>query len=53
LDCEASDSAGVVKLVSEEPFEFTDYLNFFEFVAVLWKSGQLKPDEIEDLFRYY
>jgi len=53
LDCEASDSAGVVKLVSEEPPEFTDYLNFFEFVAVLWKSGQLKPDEIEDLFRYY
>jgi hypothetical protein len=28
-------------------------LNFFKFVAVLKKSGQLKQQEIEDLFGYY
>ncbi len=33
--------------------ELSDYLNFFEFVAVLKKSGQLKQQEIEDLFGYY
>lgn len=33
--------------------ELSDYLNFFEFVAVLKKSGQLKHEEIEDLFGYY
>ena len=47
------ESPSVDKLVIEEPAEFTDYLNFFEFVAVLGKSGQLKENEIEDLFRYY
>ena len=39
--------------MTDEPSEFTDYLNFFEFVAVLEKSGQLKSNEIEDLFHYY
>jgi gamma-glutamylcyclotransferase (GGCT)/AIG2-like uncharacterized protein YtfP len=53
LDCDADDSPEIRRLISEEPPEFTDYLNFFEFVAVLGKSRQLKPDEIEDLFRYY
>jgi hypothetical protein len=53
LDCDADDSAEIRRLISQEPPGFTDYLNFFEFVAVLGKSGQLKPDEIEDLFRYY
>ena len=52
LDCE-QDSADIETLVSEEPGEFTDYLNFFEFVAVLQKSGQLTTEQIEDLFRYY
>jgi len=33
--------------------ELSDYLNFFEFVAVLKKSGQLKQEEVEDLFGYY
>jgi hypothetical protein len=40
-------------LVSDEPAEFTDYLNFFEFVAILANSKQLKPNEIEDGFGYY
>jgi len=38
---------------SEEPREFTDYLKFFELVAVLQKSGQLTTEQIEDLFGYY
>jgi hypothetical protein len=53
LDCEGGQSAAIEKLVSEEPAEFSDYLNFFEFVAVLRKSGQLTQEEIEDLFHYY
>jgi len=53
LDCEGGQSAAIDKLVSEETAEFSDYLNFFEFVAVLRKSGQLTQEEIEDLFHYY
>jgi len=53
LDCEGNQSAAIDKLVSEEPAEFTDYLNFFEFVAVLRKARQLTQQEIEDLFCYY
>ena len=53
LDCDKGDSPEINKLVDEESQRFTDYLNFFEFVAVLGKSGQLKQGEIEDLFRYY
>lgn len=32
---------------------FVDYLNFFEFVASLWKMGQLTPREIAMIFEYY
>ena len=53
LDSETADSSEVDRLMGEEPPEFTDYLNFFEFVALLGKSRQLKSNEIEDLFRYY
>ena len=53
LDIRAPDSSEVDGLVREEPPDFTDYLNFFEFVAILGKSRQLKSGEIEDLFRYY
>lgn len=51
-----SDSAEVVKvneLVSREKPEFTDYLNFFEYVAILRESKQLGDQEIYDLFNYY
>ena len=30
-----------------------DYLNFFEFVASLWKLGQLRKGEVEMMFEYY
>jgi hypothetical protein len=53
LDCEENDSADITKLVREEPSNFSDYLNFFEFVAVLQNSRQLRKAEIEDLFGYY
>jgi hypothetical protein len=32
---------------------FVDYLNFFEFVASLWKMGQLREGEISMIFEYY
>ena len=32
---------------------FVDYLNFFEFIASLWKLGQLSETEIAMLFEYY
>lgn len=32
---------------------FVDYLNFFEFIASLWKLGQLDIDEVAMLFEYY
>lgn len=32
---------------------FVDYLNFFEFIASLWKLGQLRLHEVAMLFRYY
>lgn len=30
-----------------------DFFNFFEFIAVLWKLGQLKIKEIKFMFEYY
>jgi hypothetical protein len=30
-----------------------DYLNFFEFIASLWKLGQLDIEEVAILFEYY
>ena len=41
LDCDSSESPVVEELVRSESKEFTDYLNFFEFIAVLSKSKQL------------
>ncbi len=32
---------------------FVDYLNFFEFVASLWKMGQLGLHEVAMIFEYY
>jgi hypothetical protein len=53
LDCEAVDLPEIGNLVENESPEFTDYLNFFEFVAVLKNSRQLTEREIDDLFGYY
>ena len=33
--------------------ELIDYLNFFEFIASLWKLGQLPLREIQMMFQYY
>ncbi len=52
LDCEA-DQEQVNELVLRGQANFTDYLNFFEFVAFLGYKNQLTQEEIEDLFGYY
>jgi hypothetical protein len=52
LDCDENASPEI-KTPDEQESGFSDYLNFFEFVAVLEKSGQLTSGEIEDLFGYY
>jgi hypothetical protein len=52
LDC-AADSDEVKQLVAQEDFQFTDYLNFFEFIAFLKATKQLGDSEVEDLFGYY
>lgn len=43
----------VSKMVVGEAGEFTDYLNFFEFVGILTMRGQLDEQEVIDLFHYY
>ena len=53
LDCDGGESPAVEELVRSESKEFTDYLNFFEFVAVLGKSKQLAKGGVEDLFGFY
>ncbi|HKU75727.1 MAG TPA: hypothetical protein VJR02_17580 [Pyrinomonadaceae bacterium] len=52
LDC-VKDSDSVNEIVITEEAAFTDYLNFFEFIAFLKSSKQLKDSEIEALFGYY
>ena len=52
LDC-LMDSDHVNEIVIREEANFTDYLNFFEFIAFLNASKQLKNSEIEVLFGYY
>jgi hypothetical protein len=52
LDCPAG-SEDVNKLVNDESPEFTDYLNFFEYIAFLRNAKQLHDSEVHDLFGYY
>ena len=52
LDCR-NDLDSVNEIVIREEADFTDYLNFFEFIAFLKTSKQLKSSEIEALFGYY
>lgn len=33
--------------------ELDDYLNFFEFIASLWKMEQLSLDQVKMIFEYY
>lgn len=53
LDCEKKGSSAVSDLVSGQEADFTDYLNFFEFIGYLEKTKQLKGDDIEALFGFY
>lgn len=52
LDC-LNDMDLVNEIVIREESSFTDYLNFFEFIAFLKTSKQLKDSEIDALFGYY
>jgi len=52
LDNEEVGSPEISKLVSQEKPEWTDYLNFFELVAYLQKSKQMKKNDVDALFRY-
>jgi len=52
LDC-IKNLDSVNEIVLREEPAFTDYLNFFEFIAFLRSSKQLKDSEIDVLFGYY
>lgn len=52
LDC-SSDDAAVKDLVEREGQEFTDYLNFFELVAILIEAKQISKSDGLSLFRYH
>lgn len=52
LDC-SEDSDEVNQTVTREDPRFTDYLNFFEYIAFLKDSKQLQVSEVEGLFGYY
>lgn len=53
LDCGVQDSAQIAQVVDKEEPEFTDYLNFFEFVSYLIRRGELDDEDVEALFAYY
>ncbi len=53
LDCAPAGNSQVQEVVQTEESEFTDYLNFFEFVSYLTSSGQLDDNDVEALFAYY
>ena len=40
-------------IANEDQEDLIDYLNFFHFIAALWKNGQLKDEEVKMLFDYY
>ena len=52
FDCDAG-NPDVAELVTKESPQFTDYLNFFELVAYLKESKQLKARDVDALFEYY
>jgi hypothetical protein len=53
LDSELPTSTEIQKLVEEQDARFTDYLNFFEFMAYLNECGQLSKKDVRALFHYY
>lgn len=52
LDCEAN-AESVKALVDDESSRLTDYLNFFELLAILHSAKQMNVSEIEAMFGYY
>ena len=53
LDCTPPNGPAVQKLVHDEDARFTDYLNFFEFMAYLKACGQLSKKDVTAMFDYY
>lgn len=59
LDYEGEAKRELLRCVESDPENakvlepLVDYLNFFEFIAVLWTMKQLSLDEIQLLFGYY
>jgi hypothetical protein len=47
------DDPEVVKLVENDRADWTDYLNFFEFVFYLQVTKQLFKEDVDALFGYY
>jgi hypothetical protein len=50
---DGGDPAEIEEMVKKETADFTDYLNFFEFLAYLKGSRQITGDEMLGLFNYY
>lgn len=50
---DSDDRKAVSSMVEVESSEFTDYLNFFEFVSILESNRQLDIGEVKDMFAYY
>ncbi|HEX2616747.1 MAG TPA: hypothetical protein VHL57_04345 [Flavobacteriales bacterium] len=51
MDCSPEEQEATHQAVSDR--ELADYLNFFEFIGILEKMGQLTREEIDQLFDYY
>ncbi len=43
----------LTRYINEEPYEFTDFLNFFELVAFMRREGTLSEAQVEALLGYY
>lgn len=53
LDESSPNAPTITELVRNEDPDFTDYLNFFEFMAYLEERGQLSRRDVAALFDYY
>ncbi len=50
---DSGDPRKISELVRNEEASFTDYLNFFEFLAYLEESKQVNKNDMLGLFEYY
>jgi hypothetical protein len=50
---DSKNTGEINQLVETEDPDFTDYLNFFEHVAIFAASKQLRTDDVEASFCYY